>query len=174
MAVNKPIFLTMSDAIVHFFSTFPHWLATVLMAVTPVGELRLALPVAILKFGMPVWQAFFWAVLGNMIPATIILLCAGPFQRYVQKGSGRFFGKAWARSLARAQEKFAKEYEKYGLVGLMIFIGVPLPMTGAWTGSLAAFVFGIPVKKSWPFVFGGVLIAAVITTIITVGVGKIF
>ena len=164
----------MTQIIVNFFSQFPAWLATLLMATTPVGELRLALPVAILKFGMPVWQAFLFAVVGNMIPATLILLLAGPFHRYVQKGSGRFFGKAWTRSLARAQEKFAKDYEKYGLIGLMIFIGVPLPMTGAWTGSLAAFVFGIPAKKSWPYVFGGVLISGVITTIITVGLGKIF
>lgn len=163
----------MVQSIIHFFSQFPPELATVLMAMTPVGELRLALPVAILGFKMPVWQAFGWAVFGNMIPVTIILLFSARFHRYVESKAGWFFGKAWAKHLARAQESFAK-YEKYGLVGLMIFIGVPLPMTGAWTGALVAFLLGIPVKHSWPFVFAGVLISGLITLAISLGVIKIF
>ena len=164
----------MPNLIVSFVSYFPPELATIFMAMTPVGELRLALPVALLVYKLPIWQAFFWSVLGNMIPATIILLFANKFHQYVEKNTGFFFGKAWAKSLARAQEKFAKDYTEYGLIGLMIFVGIPIPMTGAWTGSLAAFVFGIPFKKAWPFVFAGVIISAIITTIVTVWAGRVF
>lgn len=164
----------MAQSLVAFFSAFPPEVATLLMAMTPVGELRLALPVAILGFHLPIWQALLIAIFGNMVPVTIILLFAEKFHTYVEKNSGWFFGKHWAKSLARAQEKFSGDYEKYGLIGLMIFIGVPLPFTGAWTGALAAFVFGIPIKKSWPYVFGGVVISAFITLAVTVGLGKIF
>ncbi len=164
----------MIQAFINFFETFPPEIATMLMAMTPVGELRLALPVAILAYKLPIWEAFFWAILGNMVPVTLILLFADKFHKYVEKKSGWFFGKHWIRVLAKAQTKFSGDYQKYGLIGLMIFIGVPLPMTGAWTGALAAFVFGIPIKKSWPFVLGGVIISGLITIGLTVGVGKIF
>ena len=160
--------------LINFFSAFPPELATLLIAMTPIGELRLALPIAILAYHLPVWGALFWAVVGNMIPVTLILLLADRFHRYVEKKAGWFFGKHWAKALARAQAKFSGDYQKYGLIGLMIFIGIPLPFTGAWTGALAAFVFGIPIKKSWPFVLAGVVISGLITIGLTVGVDKIF
>ena len=162
----------MLESLTNFFAQFPPELATVLMAMTPMGESRLALPVAILGFKMPIWEAMFWAILGNSIPAMFILLFAEKFHKYIAKKSGFFAGK-WIKTLARAQEKFAKDYEKWGLIGLMIFIGVPLPGTGAWTGTLAAFVFGIPFKKSWPYVLGGIIIATFLTLLVTVGIKNI-
>ena len=163
----------MTETFIQFFSQFPHWLATILMAMTPVGELRLSIPVSVLGYHMPVWQVFVLSVIGNFIPAVIILLFAGRFHRWVEKEAGKW-GKNWADYLASVQKKFSGDYEKYGLWGLMIFIGVPLPGTGAWTGALAAFVFGIPFKHSWPFVLGGIIISGIITTIFTVRVDKIF
>lgn len=160
-------------SILHFFSQFPPEIATMLMAMTPVGELRLALPVAVLGYHLPGWEALIWSIVGNTIPATIILAFAGPFHRWIENKSGYFAGK-WIRALARAQKKFEGDFAKYGLIGLMIFIGVPLPGTGAYTGALAAFVFGIPIKKSWPFVFGGIIISGLITLLVTVGADKIF
>jgi uncharacterized membrane protein len=56
----------------------------------------------------------------------------------------------------------------------MIFIGVPLPMTGAFTGALVAFVLGVPIKKSLPYIFGGVFISATIVLLITIGAVKVF
>jgi len=163
----------MLDSIVIFFASFPHWLATFLMAMLPVSELRLSLPVAVLGYHMPIWQAIFWSVFGNAIPAMVILLFAKRFHQWVEKKSG-FFGRGWISALARAQRKFEGDYQKYGLIGLMIFIGIPLPGTGAYTGALAAFVLGIPLRKSWPFVLGGIIIAAFLTLLITVGADKIF
>lgn len=163
----------MLSSITSFFSSFPHELATFLMAMLPIGELRLSLPVAILAYKMPIWEAFFWSVVGNMIPVTIILFLADKFHLWIQKKTG-FFAKGWIKSLARAQNKFEKDWQRYGLIGLMIFVGIPLPGTGAYTGALAAFVFGIPIKKSWPYIFGGVIISGVLTLLLTVGADKIF
>ena len=163
----------MLDQIASFFSSFPHWLATMLMAMTPVGELRLSMPVAILAFHFPIWKAVLLSIVGNTIPAMIILLFGKRFHEYIDKKSS-VFSRGWVRALHRAQEKFSGDYEKYGLIGLMIFIGVPLPGTGAWTGALAALVFGIPFRKSWPYVLGGIIISAFLTLMVTVGADKIF
>jgi len=143
------------------------------MAMTPVGELRLSLPVAVLAFHIPVWQAVLLSVFGNAIPAMIILFFAKPFHNYIDKKTG-LVSKGWLKALHRAQEKFAGDYQKYGLIGLTIFIGIPLPVTGAWTGALAAFVFGIPFRKAWPFVLAGIIISSFLTLLVTVGAGKIF
>ncbi len=161
------------DRVVDFFSQFPPELATLLMAMIPVGELRLSLPVAVLGYHLPVWEAYFWSVFGNFIPVFFILLLAGYFHRWIEKKSG-FFARGWIKALARAQKKFEGDYTKWGLIGLMIFIGIPLPGTGAYTGALAAFVFGIPLKKSWPYVLGGIMISGVLTLLITIGADKIF
>ncbi|MBI2037588.1 MAG: small multi-drug export protein [Candidatus Magasanikbacteria bacterium] len=140
---------------------------------TPVGEIRLALPVAILGYKLPIWEAFFWGVMGNMVPVTIILSFAKYFHLWIHKRSG-WFASAWVKYLDRAQHKFAGDYQKYGLIGLMIFVGIPLPMTGAWTGALAAFVFALPFGKSWFSILAGVIISGMATLLITVGAGRIF
>ncbi|MEK7213065.1 MAG: small multi-drug export protein [Patescibacteria group bacterium] len=163
----------MFQSIIQFFSQFPPEIATVLMAMTPVGELRLSLPVAVLGYHLPVWEAYLLAVFGNAIPAFIIAAFAGKFHAWVVHRAGRW-GKDWADYLASVQKKFTGPYEKYGLWGLAIFIGVPLPMTGAWSGAVAAFIFGIPFKKSWPYILLGIAISGLLTLLLTVGADKIF
>ena len=161
----------MFHEIIRFFSLFPPALATFLMGASPILELRLALPVAILHYHFPVWKAVFFAVLGNGIPTLAILLFADEFHHWVEKNSG-FFGRHWVTHVAKAQQSFAK-YEKYGLWGIFFFISSSLPGTGAYSGAIAAFILGIPIKKSWPYIFGGLLISSVITALVTVGVDKI-
>lgn len=163
----------MMQFVVDFFSGFPPQLATFFLAMTPVGELRLALPIALMVYKLPLWEAMFWSIIGNMVPVLIILYFSDLFHIWIQKKSG-YFSKKWINVLARSQAKFSGDFAKYGLIGLMIFIGIPLPGTGAFTGALAAFVFGIPFKKSWPYVFGGVVISAIITAVITISLGKVF
>jgi uncharacterized membrane protein len=143
------------------------------MAMTPIGELRLALPVAILGYHLPVWEAYLLAVIGNVIPAFIIAANAGRFHAWVEKRAGRW-GKDWADYLASIQKKFTGPYQKHGLWGLVIFIGIPLPFTGAWSGALAVFIFGIPFKKSWPYILLGIMISGFITLLISVGADKVF
>lgn len=163
----------MLSSVVEFFSQFPPELATFLMSMIPVGELRLSLPMAILVYNFPIWKAFLISVFGNMIPMFVILLFAGKFHKWVEVKAG-YWGKTWHDYLLRAQNKFSGDYAKYGLIGLMIFIGIPFPGTGAYTGAIAAFVFGIPFKKSWPYATAGIIISGIITTLLTVGIDKIF
>jgi uncharacterized membrane protein len=163
----------MMDSIVQFFSTFPHWLATVLMAMTPVGELRLSIPVAVLGYRMPIWAVMILSIIGTMIPAIFIMLFAKPFHNWIEKKSG-LFGRGWIKILQHVQEKFSGRYEKYGLAVLLILFSVPFPGFGAWTGGLAAFVFGIPLRKAWPYLVIGTIVAACLTLLVTVGADKIF
>lgn len=158
---------------IHLFSYFSPEVATFLMAMTPVGELRLSIPIGILAYKLPIWKVFILSVIGNSIPPLVILIFAGKFHEWVHKRSG-FFSAKWIKALNRAQEKFSSDYKKYGLIGLMIFVGIPIPWTGAYTGALAAFVFGIPLKSAWPYFLAGISIAATITTLITIATGKIF
>ncbi|MFZ2190052.1 MAG: small multi-drug export protein [Candidatus Magasanikiibacteriota bacterium] len=162
----------MLESLTNFFAQFPPELATLLIAMTPIGELRAALPIGIAVYHLPIWQVFVLSVVGNMIPATIILLFAPAFHKYLEKSQGRLH-KLWSKYLARAQKKFAHDYAKWGLIGLAIFVGIPLPMTGAWTGAVAAFVFGLPFKKAWWAIFLGVVGAGIIVTVMTVGIGAV-
>lgn len=161
------------SSLVNFFSGFPPEIATFFLAMTPVAEIRLSLPVAIFRFHLPAWEAIVWSVAGNMIPTTVILLFGGRFHRWVEKNSGFFFGKAWARHLAGIQKNFIK-YEKYGLAGLFLFIAISLPGTGSYTAAIAAFLLGIPVGKSWPYVFAGVVASALVVASVAVGLDRLF
>jgi uncharacterized membrane protein len=161
----------MADSIINFFSSFPPALATLAMSTLPIVE-RLALPIAIAGYHLPVWQAMLIVIVGNMVPITVILLVADKFHKWVSQNSG-FFGKTWAKVLVHAQKKFER-YQKYELVGLLIFLAIPLPINGGYTASLIAFVLGLPFKKSWPYLFIGTVASAVIITAITVGLDKIF
>jgi len=163
----------MFEVTVSFFASFPHWLATFLMAMTPIGELRLSIPVAFLAYQMPVWSVMLLSIVGTLVPAAVIMLFARPFHNWVEKNSG-FLARGWVKVLRHVQEKFSGRHEKYGLAVLLIIFSVPFPGFGAWSGGLAAFVFGIPLRRAWPYALTGTIIAALLTLFITVGADKIF
>lgn len=160
-------------AVIEFFSNFPPELATFILSMMPLGELRLSLPVGIIIYNLPVWKVLILSIIGNTIPAVIILLFAKKFHEFIDKKSG-LFAKNWVKILHKAQNKFAGKYEKYGLIGLILFVGIPLPGTGAYTGALAAFVLGISIRKSGPYIFIGIILAAIITLIATLGINYFF
>lgn len=162
----------MAQTLITFFSHFHPVLATLIMSMLPVVE-RFALPVAIVGYHLPVWFALILVIAGNMVPIIVILTFAGKFHDWVSQNSNHIFAKAWIKTLAHAQKKFAS-YEKYELIGLMIFMSVPLPINGGFTGALIAFILGLRLRKAWPYLFGGVTIAAVITAGLIVGLDKIF
>jgi uncharacterized membrane protein len=146
----------------------PAWLATLVIAMLPVFELRGAIPVGSQVLGLPLAEAVALSVLGNMLPIVPILLILGPASAWLSRWPlfDRFFRWLFART--RSKSELVRRYE---LVGLMLFVAVPLPMTGAWTGAVAAFLFGI---RFWPAlgaIFLGVLIAAaIITTLVLLGI----
>ncbi len=149
---------------------FSSELSVFLIAMTPIGELRAAIPLALEVYKLPLMSAVFWSVLGNLVPPTFILLIIPKLHDWLVEK--KILGRIFTHFLERAEKKFKGNFARWGLLGLVIFVGIPLPITGAWTGSLAAFVFNIPFKKSWPAIFGGILLAALIVTGITLFAGS--
>lgn len=144
---------------------FPEWLVVMIIAMLPIFELRGAIPAGV-ALGMPVWKASLFAVIGNMIPIPFILWFLDPFSRWLSQHSktmDRFF--TWL--FARTRRKHSKDFERWEEFALMIFVAIPLPMTGAWSGAVAAFVFGIPKLKALLFIFFGVLIACGVVALAT-------
>lgn len=130
----------------------------------PIVELRGAVPVGIAAFKMPWWKVYLVAVAGNMVPIPFILLLLGPVSNALMRFAlgKRFF--EWL--FARTRRKSAN-VEKYEELGLTIFVAIPLPVTGAWTGAMVAFLMGLPFWKSMLYILLGVMIAGVIMTILS-------
>jgi len=155
------------------FRDFPPHLATLLIAMLPIGELRVSIPVAFGVYQLDIISAFVFSVIGNMIPVVFLVWFLGPFSGYLIarfKLAKRFFD--WL--FVRTRHKFAGKYAKWGELALVIFVAIPLPMTGGWTGAVAAFLFGIPKFRSVVLVGLGVVLAGVIVTLATTGVISLF
>ncbi len=140
-----------------------------IISMLPLVELRGAIPVAIAFFGMPWQEAVLISVIGNMLPIPLILLFMDWFFSLVSRFH---WGKRFTHWLFRRTRRKGKVIERYEAVGLTIFVGIPLPGTGAWTGSFAANIFGIAFWKSLLYIFVGVLLAAGIVTTLTL-LGKL-
>ena len=146
-------------------SGIPIWLRAFLIAMIPILELRGAIPLAHNTWGMSLPQAYMWAVIGNMIPIPFVLLFLEPVSEWLRKRSAhidRFF--TWL--FERTRRKHSKTFEKWRDVALCIFVGIPLPGTGAWSGALAAFVFDVPFWPALIAIFGGVLLAGGAVTVV--------
>jgi uncharacterized membrane protein len=140
-------------------------LVVVLIAALPIVELRGALPVGILFFCMPWWQALLLAVLGNIAPIIVVLLLLDRIVAWLSHVA--LFRRFFEWLFARARSKSAS-IQKYEFWGLATFVGIPLPGTGAWTGAVAAEVLGLSYWKSLLSIFVGVLMAAGVVTFLSV------
>ena len=146
----------------------PDTLVVILISTLPIVELRGAVPVGH-WLGMNPWLVYGTAVLGNMIPIPFILLLLGPISRFFMKWRlGRLFFE-WL--FARTRRKSA-QIEKYETFGLTIFVAIPLPVTGGWTGSMAAFLMGMKFRHAMVSILFGVMIAGVIMTVLAL-LGKL-
>ncbi|MDP2807219.1 MAG: small multi-drug export protein [bacterium] len=149
-------------------SGVPPWLATMFISMLPIFELRAAIPVGHQVLGMPLPAAVLVSVIGNILPVIPILLLLGPVSAWMSRYPffKRFFD--WVFNRTRSKSGLVKKYET---LGLMLFVAVPLPMTGAWTGAVVAFLFGI---SFWPSLLaislGVVIAAAIVATLVLMGV----
>lgn len=151
----------------NLFDGFPNWLATILISCLPVAELRGAIPIALLQYQMHPAEAYLLAVIGNMIPVIPLLLYLEPVSNYLRRF--RFWNKFFDWLFTRTHHNHSATFEKYGTLGLAIFVAIPLPATGAWSGCAAAFVFGIGFRHALMAITAGVLIAGVVVTTVTLG-----
>lgn len=140
---------------------FSRELVVLIISALPIFELRGAIPVAINLFNFPWYYALLLAIIGNLIPVPIILLCLNGIVRFLSRISlfDRFF--KWLFAYTRRRGGIIERYER---IGLALFVAIPLPITGAWTGSLAAVLFGLKFKHAMLSIFIGVLIAGAIVT----------
>jgi uncharacterized membrane protein len=152
-----------------FFNNFPPELATFIISMLPVSELRGSIPVAIGIYNLNPIEAYFLAVIGNIIPVIFILKYIDPVSEYLMSKS-KFFNKFFTCLFEHTRRKHNGKFEKWGALALITFVAIPLPVTGGWSGALAAFVFGIPFKRALPLIFLGVMIAGVIVTGLSLGV----
>ncbi len=164
LIIIQPLFANaLADKTVFWLKSngFSPVLIVLIISMIPIIELRGSIPIAILLFKIPWPEAVLLSVLGNMIPVPFILLLMDWFFALISKSrwGARFTGWIFARTRRKG-----KAIERYEAIGLAIFVGIPLPGTGAWTGAFAANIFGISFWKSMLYILIGVLIAAAIVT----------
>lgn len=139
--------------------------AVFLTSMLPIIELRGALPLAIRAFSIPWPKALIICFVGNLVPVPFILLLLDPIVQFLSKIKPFQLFFTWL--FKRTRHKGSKVIEKYEEIGLLAFVAIPLPMTGAWTGALIAYLFGLDFTKSFLVITLGVFIAGVIVTCLT-------
>ena len=144
------------------------WLWVLLLAMLPISELRGAIPLAIGIYKLNPYISIPLIVLANFIPVPFILKFLGPVEGFLRRW--KFWDKLMDRIFERTRKKTKKSIERWESLALILFVAIPLPVTGAWTGSLAAYLFGLDFKKSLLCIFIGIVIAgAIVTTAVVAG-----
>lgn len=140
---------------------------TILIAASPIVELRGAIPVAMGIFNFPWPKALFLSLVGNILPIIPIIWFLEKLSGYLSKQFplfNRFFN--WL--FERTREKTKNSFDKWGKWALVAFVAIPLPFTGVWTGSVAAFLFGVKYKDAFWLISLGALLAGVLVTTLTI------
>lgn len=137
------------------------YLQAALLSLLPIAELRGGIPLAI-SLDIPVWQAFIICVLANIMVIPIFYLFLNTLHKVFYRVPlyQKLFDKYVNRTIAKAE----KNVRKYGYWGVMLFVAIPLPITGAYTGTMATWLLKLDMKKAFWFLALGVLIAGVIVS----------
>ena len=154
-----------------FSTTLGKILATFLVSMVPVFELRGAIPIGV-GYGLPYWVAVAASIIGNLVPVPFIILFIRKIFELMRKWSSKLDGLV-TRLEKRAESK-SDVVQKYAFWGLFVLVAIPLPGTGAWTGALVAAMLDMRLKRAFPAIALGVLGAAAIVTFVTFGADKLF
>ncbi|AHB13414.1 MULTISPECIES: small multi-drug export protein [Dehalococcoides] len=138
----------------------PEWLVFLVSAL-PVFELRGALPLAINILGIPWYWAYLIALAGNLLPVPLILFLLEKVLNVLEHFD---FMRGFTRWIYVMGQKRSATVEKYKRIGLILLVAIPLPFTGAWTGSLVAVVLGLNRNESLLYISLGVVVAGAIVT----------
>jgi uncharacterized membrane protein len=169
LSASTPIIsnLRMAGLIAGWLKGIPKELLVVIMGALPISELRGAIPLA-LSFGMPAQRAFWLSVAGNLMPIIPALFLLEPVSRRLRRFRiwSRYFNWLFERTRKRAEQ-----VQRYEFLGLILFVAIPLPMTGAWTGAVAASLFRVRFRYALTAIVLGVIIAGIIVlTICQMGI----
>lgn len=156
----------MHDLIINLFSGFPKELATFLIALVPVTELRASIPLAIKVYHLTPFAAWFYSVAGTFFAMVLIVILLDPIAKFLSKYIS-LFEKFFIWLFEHTRKRAGDKMEKYGEWAIFILAATPIPLLGGLTGALAAFVFGVPLKKSLPLLLVGTMVAAGIVVFVT-------
>lgn len=148
----------------------PDWLVVFIISVMPILECRLGMFTAIVLLDMNPFVGFLISFLGNILPIPFILLLINWIFELLKKVP------VISKVIYRLEEKTLKKrdkIDKYGIWGLLLFVAIPLPGTGGWTGALLASLLGLDKKKSFGVIAVGVFIAGLIITILSLIFGQV-
>jgi uncharacterized membrane protein len=136
-------------------------LIVVIISALPIIELRGSIPVGIGLFQLPWYQTLYLAIIGNLLPVPFLLLFFQALVKYIRRVR---VGRKLLNPLVRHTDRQTVAIEKYERIGLMAFVAIPLPWTGAWTGAMAASLLGIKFKSAFFSIMAGVMISGAIVT----------
>ncbi len=149
-------------------TVMPKELVVFIISMIPLLELRGAILAAGLM-NMEFWKTAILVIIGNMLPIPFILLFIKAIFNWMRKIKGL---RAIPKFCSEKAMKHADQIEKYGVFGLFLFVAIPLPGTGAWTGALLAVLFSLKPSKALLFIFFGVILAGAIMSVLSFGILK--
>ncbi len=152
------------------FSELKNEILVILLSAAPVSELRGAIPVAI-SLGFSPAQSMALAIFGNMLPVPFLLILLNPVFNYLEKINA--FRKIIDWIKKRTLRK-SEKIRKYKIIGLFLLVAIPLPTTGAWTGTIAATLFNFKFKEAFFAIFLGVIVAGIIVVMLSVQASSLF
>lgn len=161
----------MMQSLLNSLSFLPREILVSVIAAMPVLELRGAIPIG-LSMGLGIKTVILFSIIGNLAPVIPVLFLLEPVSAYLRRFwlFKRFFDWLFSRTRKRAEL-----IEKYEFLGLVLFVAIPLPVTGAWTGCVAAALFKLRLRYAFPAITIGICIAAaIVTTVFLTGRGILY
>jgi len=141
------------------------YLEIFLISMLPITELRLSVPLGITCYELNWLYVSLIAILGNFLICIPIVYFFSYFESILRKNK---YAKLILEKIFSRTRSKSKIINKYKYYGVLFFVGLPLPFTGAWTGSLASYLFGFEKKKTLIAIFAGLILSATIVTIISI------
>ena len=161
------------NAIINLFSgivalKFGKEIIVFIISILPILELRGGILAASLLGLKPV-SAYIISIIGNVLPVPFILLFINKILEWMEKSKIKWMNK-FAKWLNKKADKHKNQIEKYGYLGLVLFVGIPLPGTGAWTGCLVASMLNLDRKKAFYATLCGIIVASIIMMVVSYGI----
>lgn len=138
----------------------PPELVVFLLAMSPVGEVRMSIPVGMLLFGMGWAEAFTWSLMGNLLVVPLLAWALPGFDKWALQRPK--IGPWLERVYEKTRKRSSRRFDKYGPFGLFMLIATPVPGTGAWTGVMAAHLFGLSHKEQARYYYAAIVAACFI------------
>jgi uncharacterized membrane protein len=155
--------------ILDLWHSIPNEIKVLIISMSPFFELRLSIPMGIFYYHIPTSLTFVLSIIGNTFVIIPTMLFLEHFISFLMK-KVKLIDKICTKIFEKTKHKHTKSFNLYGALGLILIVALPLPGTGAYSGALIAYVFGVPIQKALPLLSAGVIIAGFIVTILSMGV----